>query len=146
MTDNDCDLAYQLETLEMQQAAISDCVSVLEQHVDMLARGQDGDGIALAKVVMIVLARAAENIRTVRDNLKRADPEGDVSEREEVAAKHVSEPDWVKDCERRTQREADVRRLSEEGVAGPDIAKQLGITLKLVTKTRSDLGLNRKDT
>ena len=137
MTADDRDLAYQLETLEMQQAAILDCVSVLEQHVDMMARGQDGDGIALAKVVMIVLARAAETIRTVRDNLKQAEPEADAG---------VSEPDWMKDCEVRAQREADVRHLSEEGVATPDIAKQLGITLKLVTKTRSDLGLNRKDT
>ena len=82
MTANECDFAYQLETLEMQQAAILDCVSVLEQHVDMMARGQDGDGIALAKVVMIVLARAAENIRTVRDNLKRGEPEGDAGARQ----------------------------------------------------------------
>ena len=55
--------------------------------------------------------------------------------------------DWGKErAAARAQREADVRRLSEDGMSTSDIAKRLGLTPNSVSQTRSELGLTRKDT
>ena len=74
------DLAMMRGALEEQHFAILDCVSILEQCVEMMAAGRDS--ISNVNVSLIVLARAAETLWTVRDSLGLAELEGGAEARQ----------------------------------------------------------------
>ena len=75
------DLEMMRETLEEQHAAILDTANVLEQALQGMAIGQSYSASGVA-VSLIVLARAAENIWTVRDSLGLAGLEADAEARQ----------------------------------------------------------------
>ena len=74
------DLEMMRGALEEQHFVILDVVSLLEQCVEVMARGRDG--IANLNVSMVALTRAAETLWTVRDSLGQAELEGDAEARQ----------------------------------------------------------------